>query len=323
MQEAGIKGLVSYPPPPVERERPLVMDNPAWAKPFEVFASLLGTPGANEADPAKLLALIVPLIFGYMFGDVGHGLLLAAAGWYFHKRWPALGVLFACGISATFFGFVFGSVFGNEHLLTPLWVNPVKEPLPVLMVPLAGGAVLLLLGMLMNAVEAWWAGRFRSWFLCDAPVVLMYLSIIALFFNSSALLVFVLALCWYMLGHLLVQEENRLRNLMLSLGGLVEMLFQLSVNTVSFIRVGAFALAHAGLSLAFTIMAESITNIFVSVFILFLGNAIVILLEGLVVSIQTTRLVLFEFFIRFLQAEGRTLRPLKAPEHAFLKRRKE
>ncbi len=118
MQAAGIKGLVSYPPPPVERERPLVMDNPAWAKPFEVFASLLGTPGANEADPAKLLALIVPLIFGYMFGDVGHGLLLAAAGWYFHKRWPALGVLFACGISATIFGFVFGSVFGNEHLLT-------------------------------------------------------------------------------------------------------------------------------------------------------------------------------------------------------------
>ncbi|OOZ77081.1 hypothetical protein BOW50_08620 [Solemya velum gill symbiont] len=323
MQSAGIKGLVSYPPPPVERERPLVMDNPVWAKPFEVFASLLGTPGANEADPAKLLALIAPLIFGYMFGDVGHGLLLAAAGWYFHKRWPALGVLFACGISAMIFGFVFGSVFGNEHLLTPLWTNPVEQPLPVLMVPLAGGALLLLLGMLMNSIEAWWAGQFRNWLLCEAPIVLMYLSIIALFFNSSALLVLVLALGWYLLGNFFVSQEERLKNMLLSLGALLEVMFQLVVNTVSFIRVGAFALAHAGLSLAFVTMADSIDSVFFKVFVLILGNAIVILLEGLVVSIQTTRLVLFEFFIRFLRAEGRTLRPLKAPDHEFLKRRKE
>jgi V/A-type H+-transporting ATPase subunit I len=44
-----------------------------------------------------------------------------------------------------------------------------------------------------------------------------------------------------------------------------------------------------------------------------LGNIIVIVLEGLVVSIQATRLILFEFFIRFLQANGRVFRPLAAP----------
>jgi V/A-type H+-transporting ATPase subunit I len=47
--------------------------------------------------------------------------------------------------------------------------------------------------------------------------------------------------------------------------------------------------------------------------VLVVGNAIVIVLEGLVVSIQTTRLVLFEFFTRFLSAEGRVFRPLPAP----------
>ena len=47
--------------------------------------------------------------------------------------------------------------------------------------------------------------------------------------------------------------------------------------------------------------------------ILLLGNAIVIVLEGLVVSIQTTRLILFEFFIRFLQANGRVFKPLAGP----------
>ncbi|MEO8754541.1 MAG: ATPase, partial [Casimicrobiaceae bacterium] len=54
-------------------------------------------------------------------------------------------------------------------------------------------------------------------------------------------------------------------------------------------------------------------NIFVKVAVLVVGNVIVLVLETMVVSIQTTRLVLFEFFTRFLTAEGRTFRPLPAP----------
>jgi V/A-type H+-transporting ATPase subunit I len=86
------------------------------------------------------------------------------------------------------------------------------------------------------------------------------------------------------------------------------------LNTVSFVRVGAFALAHAGLSLAFNIMADSAGSMVATALILLLGNIIVIVLEGLVVSIQTTRLILFEFFIRFLQADGRVFKPISAPQ---------
>ena len=88
---------------------------------------------------------------------------------------------------------------------------------------------------------------------------------------------------------------------------------QLIINTISFVRVGAFALAHAGLSLAFETLAEASTHIAVSVLILLIGNLIVILLEGLVVTVQTTRLILFEFFIRFLRGTGRMFQPLTAP----------
>ncbi|MDX1697651.1 MAG: hypothetical protein R3308_05155, partial [Thiohalobacterales bacterium] len=96
-------------------------------------------------------------------------------------------------------------------------------------------------------------------------------------------------------------------------GVLLENLFQLILNTISFVRVGAFALAHAGLSLAFEILAEATVNMVVTFGILLLGNLVVILLEGLVVTVQTTRLILFEFFIRFLRGTGRTFRPLTAP----------
>ena len=133
----------------------------------------------------------------------------------------------------------------------------------------------------------------------------MYLSLIAALFYSGALYLFAVAFCWYLAGSLVTAGDQPLKQLVTALGLLLENLLQLVINSISFIRVGAFALAHAGLSLAFNIMAEASTNILVTAFILLLGNAIVILLEGLVVSIQTTRLVLFEFFIRFLRATGR------------------
>ena len=94
---------------------------------------------------------------------------------------------------------------------------------------------------------------------------------------------------------------------------LFESIFQILVNTLSFVRVGAFALAHAGLSLAVVGLAEAPASPIGKAVVLVLGNALIIVLEGLVVGIQTTRLVLFEFFIRFMRAEGRPFRPLMPP----------
>ena len=94
---------------------------------------------------------------------------------------------------------------------------------------------------------------------------------------------------------------------------LVERLLQILINTLSFARVGAFALAHAGLSSAILALMQASDNIAARSVVLVVGNAIVLVLETMVVSIQTTRLVLFEFFTRFLTAEGRIFRPLPAP----------
>jgi V/A-type H+-transporting ATPase subunit I len=95
------------------------------------------------------------------------------------------------------------------------------------------------------------------------------------------------------------------------LGSALESAFQLVINTLSFARVGAFGLAHAGLGSTTVALAETAGAGAPAVLVL--GNALIILLEGLVVSIQTARLVLFEFFIRFLRGEGRAFRPLAVP----------
>jgi V/A-type H+-transporting ATPase subunit I len=98
-----------------------------------------------------------------------------------------------------------------------------------------------------------------------------------------------------------------------ALGELLEHTVQVLINTLSFARVGAFALAHAGLSSAVVGLADAAGQPLIYALVLVLGNALILVVEGLVVSIQTTRLVLFEFFTRFFRAEGREFRPLAAP----------
>ena len=266
-----------------------------------------------------MLALLAPLLFGYMFGDVGQGFVLLLAGLLLQKRWPLLRILIANGASAMLFGFLFGSVFGRENLIPALWLHPVAQPLPVLAVALVAGVLVILLGMALNAVESSWRGEWLRWLHVEAPVVLLYIGIISMFLleSSVSLLMIVSALTWYLIGNLLL-AGGRLLALLTAIARLLETMMQLVLNTVSFVRVGAFALAHAGLSLAFVIMADSTGSLVSALLIMLLGNVIVIVLEGLVVSIQTTRLILFEFFIRFLQADGRVFKPLTGPVAAAM-----
>ena len=239
--------------------------------------------------------------------------MLLLAGVVLQRRWPVARILIANGFAAMLFGLVFGSVFGSEAILPALWLHPVEDPLPVLLVPLAGGVVILLLGLLLNAVESYWRGELRQWFQVEAAVLVLYLSLIAGFFLPEALPVSGFALAWYFFGCLQQPHARFVATLLAAAGTLLENILQLLINTVSFVRVGAFALAHGGLSMAFIIMADATASPVSAFLILLLGNLVVIMLEGLVVTIQTTRLILFEFFIRFLRGSGRMFRPLAAP----------
>ena len=118
---------------------------------------------------------------------------------------------------------------------------------------------------------------------------------------------------WYVSGHALLATDNRLAALGTALTELAETLLQLAVNTVSFVRIGAFSLAHAGLAAAVVGVAEAPASATGALLILIQGNVLIIGLEGLIVGIQTTRLVLFEFFVRFMHAGGRPFKPLAVP----------
>ena len=310
---AGVRALVRFTDPPPGRKPPLVLRNPRWARAFELVPRLLGMPSAQEADPSRILALVVPLLFGYMFGDVGQGLVLVIAGLLLRKRFPAATLLIPAGASAMVFGLLFGSVFAREDIIPALWLHPMSAPLLVLGIPLVFGVLLLLLGLLLNGLEAAWRGQAAHWWWCEAPVIALYIGLLALFIHPGAVYAHLIGLVWALLGGLVMGKGHPLVRIGMAAGELLEQMFQLAVNTLSFSRVGAFALAHAGLSQAVVGLSDIAGN--AGWLILLFGNVFILTLEGLVVFIQTTRLVLFEFFIRFLRGDGQGFTPLPAPDY--------
>lgn len=316
LERGQVRHLLRYKDPPEGAVCPVVMHNPRWVKPFELFPSLLGTPSAGEADPSRIVALVAPLMFGFMFGDVGQGAVLLALGLWLHKRVPVFGLLIPYGASAIVFGFLFGSIFANEELIPALWMHPIDHPTEIMALALGLGVVVLTTGLLLDALGAFWRRLFGFWLATRAGLLVAYLGAVGAFLRPELLNFMWLGFAWFVLGMVLT-SKHKLLEIPKALGELVESVLQLGVNTVSFVRVGAFALAHAGLSAAIIGMAAATGGGIGWLVVMILGNALVIALEGLIVGIQTTRLLLFEFFIRFLTAEGRQLRPLTGPGTAI------
>jgi V/A-type H+-transporting ATPase subunit I len=312
-RQSGVHGVIRFARAPIFSRPPVSMALPWWARPFQLFVEMLGTPGSEEIDPSGLLPFVVPLLFGYMFPDVGHGLVLAGLSALLYRRWPQGRFLIPCGLSAAVFGVVFGEVFGLDGVIDPLWLSPMEHPLEVLLAPLGFGVALIALGMALSGIESYWHGELGAWMLREAPVAVLYASALAGLFHRELLWLGPLAVVWFLLGRLLAAPGDRIGRMFSGLGTLLQSVFELALNTFSFLRVGAFALGHAGLSIAILELAAAVQNPVARLLFLAAGHALIVAVEGLVVFVQTTRLVLFEFFIRFLRAEGRVFKPMNGP----------
>ena len=309
LEDARLPHLLHYPEPPSDAVVPVVFANNPFLKPFELFVRLIGTPRAGDADPTVVVALLAPLLFGIMFGDFAQGLFLLGVGLLVWRRAPALKLLVPGGACAAIFGLVFGSVGAREDVIRPLWLHPLEAPLSVLSASIVIGGTVISLGMLLDALTHVWRGEGRRWLLQRGGLVLAYLGLLFGLVTTRAFALAGVGIVWVFVGPVIADR----RTIGATIGESIETLMQLLVNTISFARVGAFALAHAGLSAAIVGIAEAAGHGVAFWVALIVGNLVMVVVEGVVVGIQTTRLVLFEFFIRFLHADGRPLRPLPAP----------
>jgi V/A-type H+-transporting ATPase subunit I len=313
---------------------PTLLSNPFFARPFEFFVKLYGLPSYNEIDPTSFVALTYTLLFGIMFGDVGQGAALALAGLYMHKarKMPLGAILVILGGSSMVFGALYGSVFGFEDILPAFWLKPTENINSILFVAVGIGVVFILLVMIFNMVNA---ASQRKWgkLLCSPQGVagacfygaLIYWILMMVLNVSSALgavlrpvLIGVMAVALLcvafhepaaalLAGRRLPRKPGPAMFLLETFIELFEVLLGYFSNTLSFVRVGAFALSHAGMMHVVMMLSE--TGGHRNWLVVVLGNLLVIALEGLVVAIQVLRLEFYELFSRFFEGGGRPFVP--------------
>ena len=327
-----------------ELECPTLLKNNWFAKPFEMFLGMYGVTKYTDFDPTGFMAFTYCLLFGIMFGDLGQGLVLFILGLVFEKKGQIFGIINRCGITSMIFGFLFGSVFGYEELLNPIHQSlfGVREKLfdvmaqsstmLLLIGAVAIGAVLILTTQCMNIVN-----RFKHHQLGDA--IFSQNGIAGLVFYGGIVFAIVatMLLGWNVLNpvylgifivlpvisfvmkeplsnaveHKTVKpEEGWGGYIAQSIFELIDVLLTFVTNSMSYLRVGGFVLSHAGMMLVVMTLVEMTGKAGVAVLIF--GNIFVMVLEGLIVGIQTLRLEYYEMFSRYYDAGGVQFNALSA-----------
>jgi len=312
LNASGVRYILRLVDAPAGMNPPLVFHNPGWARAFEAITRMLGTPGRYESDPSQLLAVIASSIFGFMFGDVGQGALICLVGIALGRRVPLTRMLVPGGIMAILFGVLFGSVFCREDIIPALWIRPMNDPIAILLAGVIFGIMIITVGLLLDAIQMHWRGEASRWWVQRAGLLTSYAGLLISLLRTEGLVVASVGAAWFIIGAAALTPTGRLPAMIQAAGEFLDQGLRLLVNTVSFARIGAFALAHAGLSIAIMAMAQASGRVTYWI-VLVVGNVLILILEGLVVSIQTTRLLLFEFFIRFLTGAGREFKPLPPP----------
>ncbi len=322
---------------------PTKLKNPKLFKPFEMYIKMYGLPAYGEMDPTWFVAITYSFIFGAMFGDVGQGLLLAVGGFllYKYKHIDLAGIISCAGIFSIFFGFMFGSIFGFEDIIPAFWLRPMNNMMTVpfigklntvFIIAIGFGMGIILLCMIFNIINSIHArDTEKAWFDTNAVAGLIFYGsaviCIGLFLTGHKLPGAVVLCIMFVLPLLVIFFKEPLTALvekraevmpkekgMFIVQGIFEMfevLLSYFSNTLSFVRIGAFAVSHAAM-MEVVLMLAGVESGNPNWIIVILGNLFVCGMEGLIVGIQVLRLEYYEIFSRFYKGTGRKFKPFRS-----------
>lgn len=319
---------------------PTKLKNPKFFRPFEMFTKLYGLPCYDEMDPTMFIAITYALIFGAMFGDVGQGLCIVIGGalLYKFKHIALAAIMSTAGVFSVIFGFVYGSFFGFEDLI-PGIVNPREDMvnLPfigninfVFVVAIAFGMFMILITMILNIISSMRAHDVEETFFSQnaisgfifygalVAVIFLYMShnpipataVLIIMFGVPAIIIFLKEpLTRIVKKRKPAIEGGKAMFFVQSFFELFEIMLSYFSNTLSFIRVGAFAMSHAAMMEVVLILAGAAEGGSPNWIVIVLGNIFVCGFEGLIVAIQVLRLEYYEMFSRFYKGNGREFVP--------------
>lgn len=327
---------------------PVMLKNPPFFRLYEFYVKMYGMPCYNETDPTIFVAITYTIFFGIMFGDMGQGFIVALVGalMYKFKKMEIGKILIPCGIAGMIFGFLYGSVFGFEEVLTPVHqaLFGTKGKLIEVMKPdsinfiiygsVVIGFVTIVFAMLTNIFSSLRRRDMESALFGANGVAgfIFYVSLVVglacQMFLKIPLMNGVYVACLVILPLILMflreplgrlaegrknwQPEKWGEYCVQSFFELFEMCLSYVTNTMSFLRVGAYILVHAGMMLVVFTLAEMVGGTVGYISVVIIGNGIVMALEALLVAIQVLRLDYYEIFSRFYVGDGRPFTPVTA-----------
>lgn len=354
-QITGGRCIIETATPKDGENAPVLLRHPLLFRPFEALVTAYGLPGYWEFEPTFFVAITYLLMFGMMFGDAGDGMILALTGLLCRFtgqkkaiRDAGLLLLFA-GISSIFFGIVYGSYFGIPHLKRyALWHDPLEgNTFCLMLVSIRIGIAMISLGLLLNIIN-----RFRRGDLIGGCLdkfgltgLLFYWGMLVVGVNYAGLqsrglitaafiLFFALPLAVWTLKNPVTMvllrragqsdAENRglLASVLESLAEVFEGVISYLSNTISFVRLAAYAMSHAALLMATFTVADDLRHLprggnVLSIFAILLGNLTALVLEGIVAAVQALRLEYYEFFGKFFSASGQPFKPFRLTGEIF------
>ncbi len=343
----------------IRTQPPTKLKNPKLFKPYEMYVKMYGLPNYREMDPTVLVALTYSFIFGVMYGDVGQGLCLMIGGFllYKFKNSDLAGIISLAGFFSTIFGFMFGSVFGFEDIIKPLWLDPRHDmvTLPgvgnintILVCAIVFGMFLTIVTMILhirnylrdrNAEEAFFSTNSVAGLIFYATVVF---EIILIFSGHTVpaarvfeVIIILTVLVMFFKEPLskMVEKKNTAKDgagkegikrgkntagqeseifeggvpmfIVQGFFELFEVMLSYFSNTLSFVRVGAFAVSHAAMMSVVLMLAGAESGGPTNWIIVVFGNLFVMGIEGLIVGIQVLRLEFYELFSRYYKGDGK------------------
>jgi V/A-type H+-transporting ATPase subunit I len=303
------------------------------------FAPLVDTYATvpyEDLDPTVLAGLAYALMFGAMFGDLGHGALLLLGALVIRsgrvrrltRLRPHWLIVAACGISAAIFGVGYGEFFGPTGVLPPALVSPMEQPVTMLAGGVVLGGALIAASCAVGTVNRVREGGWRLALYAPSGLAgaLLFLALVlgaagtllhSGWLAAGAVVLAVVGLVLAYLG-LFAGSGGGGSGAAQATVELFDLVIRLGANVVSFARLAAFGLTHAVLG---WIVWDATTATWavggaagaLAVVVFVIGNALAFGLEALVAGVQALRLEYYELFSRVFQLEGRPFRPWHVP----------
>lgn len=332
-----------------EEQIPVLLRHPRLLRPFEMLVEAYGLPKYRELEPTLLVAISYVLMFGMMFGDAGHGAVLAIGGligllYGRTAKMRDVGLLLLLGgLSSVVFGVVYGSYFGLPQLKGyALWHDPLEgDPMSLMRGAIGIGIVLISIGLVLNIINHFRRGDVIGGLLDKFGVigVVFYWGAIALvakyaviqswgLVNLAVILFLVLPVVGWVLkepieylrsrraGHSTEPGGGLFAAVSESMVGAFEAVLSYFANTISFVRLAAYAMSHAALLMAAFMMATEMKHLslggnLLCVLVIIAGNMVAMVLEGIIASVQALRLEYYEFFGKFFSGTGQPFKPFR------------